>query len=967
VNPDRWQQIDRLLDEALDRKPEERPAFLEQACAADPGLRKEVEALLEAHAKAGSFVERPALGSAAAPRQHHPTGSLLGRRLGPYEVLSRIGRGGMGEVYQARDTRLGRRVALKILPSDFATDEERMRRFRREAKAASALSHANLATIYDVGESEGAHYIAMEYVEGKTLGELIGRKGMRLGEALNYGMQITDALAAAHETGIVHRDLKPGNVMVTAKGQVKVLDFGLAKWREKVAEGSRESTATEESKTEEGRIVGTVAYMSPEQAEGRPVDARSDIFSFGSVLYEMVTGRRAFQGETQASVLAAILKEDPRPASEVVEALPKEVERLISRCLRKDAERRYQHMHDLKVELQELKEDSESGRLLATPARARQFTPVRLVVVAVAIVAIAVIVVAGWYWFGQWRSTAPETQLVPKPLTAYPGYETAPSFSPDGNFVAFQRCGEVPGTDCDIYVKQIGVEPPFPLTSGPAIDFSPAWSPDGLFIAFLRQVSPSKSEVVLIPRTGGQARVLGESDSPRLDIDWGMPYLDWTPDSKWLVVPSAESSQAAGGLSLLSAGTLEKRGLTTPPAGFWDGTPSISPDGRTMAFTRWRGLSSDLYLLRLGVNYEPQGERHISVSTGEIMILAAAWTPDGTEIVLSSQNYSFGSLWRMAVSASAKPRRLPVASESPLGLAVSRKGDRLAYLVETRKSSIWRVDLGGTSQAAAIPFPLIRSTRNQLHPAYSPDGRRVAFASNISGHAEIWVCNSDGSNAEQLTSIGANTEAPAWSPDGRSIVFSSNVGGNELDVYVVGANGGSPQRLTTGLGGTSPWPSWSRDGQSIYLRSHRGGSSEIWKMPAAGGEAVQITHNTGDLPQESLDGKLLYYMKGDRYPVECSVWRMPVGGGEESRVLSSVHCDGRWAVGKRGIYFFAKPDDKGHTEIRLYELATGKTTSILMLERRVSSGIVPSPDGRTILFAQFDEEGSDLMLVENFR
>jgi eukaryotic-like serine/threonine-protein kinase len=280
---------------------------------------------------------------------------MIGKTLSHYRILEKLGEGGMGIVYKARDTHLDRFVAIKVLPAERVADPERKRRFVQEAKAASALNHPNIIHIYDIDQQDGVDFIAMECVMGKTLDQLTPRHGMRLNEALKTAVQMADALARAHAAGIVHRDLKPANIMVDEHGIVKVLDFGLAKLTETLPPGE-DATLTAKPSTEEGKIVGTVAYMSPEQAEGKKVDSRSDIFSFGSVLYEMLTGRRAFQGETKASTIAAILKEDPKPASQLTEALPKEFEQVITRCLRKDRERRTQHLDDVKLALLELKD-----------------------------------------------------------------------------------------------------------------------------------------------------------------------------------------------------------------------------------------------------------------------------------------------------------------------------------------------------------------------------------------------------------------------------------------------------------------------------------------------------------------------------------------------------------------------------------------------------------------------------------
>jgi len=297
--------------------------------------------------------------------------SVIDKTLGHYQVSRQIGRGGMGEVYLADDLNLNRKVALKFLPAAFTGDPERMARFEREAKLLASLNHPNIVTIYDIGQADGAEYIVMEDVAGKPLDELIPRNGMRLSLALKYAVQIADALARAHGAGIIHRDLKPSNVMVDEHGLVKVLDFGLAKLAETT--GPEEETAT--TRTGAGVVLGTAAYMSPEQAEGKRLDARSDIFSFGSLLYEMMTGQRAFQGDTKASAIASILREDPKPVSQVVEGMPRDVERIVNRCLRKDPERRFQTMADLKVALEEMKEESDSGKLAELPAAERRRAP----------------------------------------------------------------------------------------------------------------------------------------------------------------------------------------------------------------------------------------------------------------------------------------------------------------------------------------------------------------------------------------------------------------------------------------------------------------------------------------------------------------------------------------------------------------------------------------------------------------
>jgi serine/threonine protein kinase len=405
--------------------------------------------------------------------------------LGPYEIVSLLGAGGMGEVYLARDTRLNRMVAIKTLPTDKLGDAGRKRRFIHEAQAASALNHPNIVTIYDIASEEGNDFLVMEYVRGKTMGQLIPPRGMRLDELLRYAVQTAEALTTAHAAGIVHRDLKPGNIMVTTEGHVKPLDFGLAKLTEPYQPAGEDArTRTLQADTDEGVIVGTTAFMSPEQVESKPVDARSDIFSFGAVLYEMATGVRAFKGDSKLSTLSAILRENPQPPSQVVPDVPRELDRIITRCLRKDPARRFQAMPDLKVALEELKEETGSGTAEMAVAKVAAPSLTREIQAGARN--------PGGRSAGSGRRVmvlppSASKPLPPRsvPLTTYAGSQGHPSFSPDGSQVAFEWNGEKQD-NWDIYVKLVDGGAPLRLTTNAAEDRAPAWSPDGRQIAFVR-------------------------------------------------------------------------------------------------------------------------------------------------------------------------------------------------------------------------------------------------------------------------------------------------------------------------------------------------------------------------------------------------------------------------------------------------------------------------------------------------
>ena len=881
---------------------------------------------------------------------------MTGRTLLHYTIVEKLGEGGMGVVWKARDTHLDRFVALKVLPADKVADAERMRRFVQEAKAASALNHPNIIHIYDVAETDGVLFIAMEYVAGETLSQMIARKRLRLNQALKYAIQIADALAKAHSAGIIHRDLKPGNIMVTENGLVKVLDFGLAKLAEtETSEFSEtETVVAQVPQTEEGVVVGTAAYMAPEQAEGKRVDPRSDIFSLGSVLYEMVTGQRAFQRDSKVSTLSAILKDDPKLVTSIIPDVPRDLEKIVFRCLRKDPDRRFQHMNDLKIALLDLEEESQSGMLSGVETRLPPARPRRRLVWAAGLVVLVLILAAG-FWL-RFRRAAATAGLAPRtvPLTSYVGNECCPSFSPDGNQVAFVWDG--PSQDNqDIYVKLVGTEHAVRLTSDPAPDTSPAWSPDGRYIAFRRKFPGPNTAIYLVPAIGGPERKLAEISVPDVSVvGAGFGGLSWSPDGKWLAVTDQHSIYA------LSLSTGEKKKLTFPPAGQIDDTPAFSPDGRSLAFSRHSTLSAaEVFLVALSDDLAPTGEPKQLTSKRQVS-KSPVWTADGREIIFSSGSYiapTESDLWRVPTSGGA----LQPLFTSARGLtpALSRQGTRFAYSRFFSDLNIWRLPVPGPNRKAGRPVSLIASTYDDEAAQYSPDGSRIAFVSRRSGTSEIFVCASDGSNTLQLTSLGA-TGSPKWSPDSRRIIFDSNAEGR-FELYVIDAGGGTPQRLTRSTADDAV-PSWSRDGRSIYFVSNRTKEWQIWKMPAEGGEAIQVSKHGGHIAYESLDGKFVYFA---RTPDQTSLWRVPVAGGDETKVLDSV-LGSAFAPADKGIYFVVpKPD--GTSLFQFSSFATGRVTTLTEIRQLVSWGFSVSPDERYILYTQEDQTGSDLMLVENFR
>ena len=862
----------------------------------------------------------------------------------------------MGVVYKAEDLKLERFVALKFLAPHLVEDEEGRRRFQREAKAAAALDHPNICTIHEIDEAEGRVFLAMAYLDGSTVRQKVKQRPLKLDEALDIAIQAGQGLQTAHEKGIVHRDIKSANLMVAPQGQVKIMDFGLAQ-----AADRSQLTKTE-------TLLGTPAYMSPEQAQRLPTDRRTDIWSLGVVIYEMVTGRTPFEGERQQAVLYAIATEQPEPITALRVGIPTELDRIVGKALAKKSNERYQHIDEMLVDLRELQKQAELGsrdtrraQPVSKPVQRRGWY-----IAAAAVVIALTVAVSAWLGvFGPVDEAAPEP-LKAVPLTSYPGNEFSSSFSPDGNQVAFCWDGEN-ADNLDIYVKMIGSETPLRLTTDPAPDFSPAWSADGRTIAFLRRMPREKAAVLLIPAIGGPERLVAEI-SDRAEI--GAPSLAWGPDGKELVVGDRSSPDDPSALFLLSTESGQKRRLTSPPAkSIGDSGPAFSPDGRSLAFARRLGyLASDIYLLALAEGLTPNGEPK-RLTFRNLPSWSLTWTPDGREIVYGSGRFvESSSLWRISVSRSGEPERLPVAGEEVDLPAISRRGNRLAYTKRSRDTNIWRLPLRESGSGAAAATRLISSTRDDHNSQYSPDGKRIAFSSSRTGTYGIWLSDPDGSNAAPLfLKGGAHSATPRWSPDGRRIAFDSNPEGH-IDIYVISARGGNPIRLTTHPVDDA-MPSWSQDGEWVYFASRRSGRSQVWKVSVGGGEPIQVTQDGGAVAFESTDGKFVYYTRDNQ--VRSSLWKVPVSGGEETQVLESVHAP-NFSVTPQGIYFIQPPDrdypDRSYL-LRFFDFASERVKTITSLPTSVAfwGGISVSPDGRSILYTQVDQSQSDLMLVENFR
>ncbi|MDE3166481.1 MAG: serine/threonine-protein kinase [Acidobacteriota bacterium] len=932
--------MEQLFHGAVGLPAEEREAFLDRECPEDPEMRAGVVRLLES--AGGAFLEIPAV-EAAAPALAAEARFSPGAHIGPYEIVALLGEGGMGQVYEARDTRLGRRVALKVLPLCDSLDTGQRNRLWREARAASALNHPNIVTVHDIVAGAGRDALVMEYVAGQTLQERIGRrKGLPLKEALGYAIQIAEALAAAHAAGILHRDIKPGNIMVTAGGAVKVLDFGLARRVRLEPDQTASVTAA-------GEIAGTPAYMSPEQVEGKPLDPRSDIFSFGAVLYEMVTGRRAFAGESALSTISAVLHDEPKP----VGGVPANLQRTIGRCLRKDPDRRYQNMTDLKVELEELREESASQPASAADAPG---IPLRrwLWIGAAAALLLAAGVGIGLLYV---RPAPPPPRLVR--LTTLPGYEHFPSFSPDGKQVAFQWNGENQD-NFDVYVKFVGEATALRLTTDPAYDGMPAWSPDGRQIAFVSGRNARFGIYLMSPLGGPQRKVA--------DLVVG-GRMSWTPDGESLLAARAHNeahpADGDGDLVLVPADASSPiRRILAPPNGTWYRDPTLSPDGRTLAFGSCTGGASAptcvVQVAEVGQGFAISRKPR-SVTPSFLGFAGLTWTAGGESLIYSAADLSVsgGQLWRIAAGPGARPERLDLAEAGAVHPAIDLAGQRLAFARATGHSDIWRLEKGGSTSA------FMPSSVRSVGAQFAPDGRSIAFESARGGGLPaLWIANAGGTGLRPLTDPhGPYSGSPRWSPDGRRVAFDARREGGGWDVWTIEESGGSPRRLTSGPGDNAA-PSWSRDGNSVYFASNRSGRFEVWRVPAQGGPAQQVTRGGGHTAIESEDGKTLYYTFSEIGVEGIYAKRLP--DGEEKRLVDESVVQRAFAVVSDGVYFLHRLSGN-QVELRLYSFTGPKTQVVSTVEGPVFMGLSVSPDRRTFLYSRWADPGSDLMMIENFR
>jgi serine/threonine protein kinase/Tol biopolymer transport system component len=869
-----------------------------------------------------------------------------GTRLGPYEIVSQLGQGGMGIVFRARDTKLEREVAVKVLPRNLAEDPDALGRFEREAKAVAALSHPNILAIHDFGREEGTVYAAMELLEGETLRQRLQEGALPPRKAVEIALEIAAGLAAAHDRGIVHRDLKPENVFLLASGQVKVLDFGLARMDPVAPEGA--DVATMSLSTEPGRVMGTVGYMAPEQVRGRPVDARADIFSFGAVLYEMLTGKRAFRGESPVETLNAILKEDPPGLFESTRNVSPALERIVRRCLEKRPEERFRTAHDLGIALDAISTSSTRSltqeAFAAEEPRGRERRR-RLLERAGLVVAGAAIALGGMLAWSRLHPPEANGAAVFRWMS-FSGRDSSPAVSPDGRTIAFtsDRDGQP-----RIWLKQVSGEGEAALTTGP--DDFPRFSPDGAQVLFARPDGASTS-LYRAAVLGGEARRLLE----------GATEGDWSPDGKQIAFLrlQSEGGQTVSSVGVAGADGSLPREIARAPGGMR--APRWSPDGRTLAVVPAPGA------LLAGAQ---QGVVLVGIEDGEVKtvpapdprrnISSAGWAAGGEIVYLQAESVvSAAGSTALLVRQDAATGRVVSQTWSPSSaLVLDVLGDgRLVFDTRSPRQNLREVTL---SSGVADGRWLSRGESTDRQPVYSPDGEWVAFSSNRGGGMNLWLVSTSTGNLRRVTDSHVNWD-PAFTRDGKRLVWSSNRGGN-FEIWTADVDGSGPRQVTQD-GGNAENPTTTPDGQWIAYSSGNPQKAGLWKIHPDGTGATHLVKGRVSLPDVSPDGRhAVYRVFSGKYPALLKVVRLEDGRAEpfeisvDARRRTTVTLGrARWMPDGKAIAFVGQ-DESGASGVYVQAFAPGRDTAGT---RRKLAGFDPdvaaesfgiAPDGSRLVVA----------------